>query len=109
MFGNMADLFGKVQEMQQKATEMKDQLAKQTFTAEAGGGMVHVKVNGLKQVLTISFNKDLIALDDLELLGDIVAAAINKAQSEVDESSKNSLGDMTKNLMPGFDLSKLGL
>jgi nucleoid-associated protein EbfC len=109
MFGNMADLFGKMQDMQKQAAVMKENLAKQTFTAESGGGMVHVKVNGIKQVLSVKFNKDLNPAEDLEMLGDLVAAAVNKAMSEVDEHSKDSLGDFTKNLIPGLDLSKLGL
>jgi DNA-binding YbaB/EbfC family protein len=109
MLGNMADLFGKMQEMQQKASELKENLAKQTFSAEAGGGMVKVTVNGTKQVLSIDFNKELVGTEDLDILGDLVVAAVNKAMNEAENNTKNSFGDFTKNLIPGFDPSKLGL
>lgn len=105
----MADLFGKMQEMQQKAAELKDNLAKQKFSADSGGGTVKVTVNGAKQVISVEFNKELTDTDDLEILGDLVVAAVNKAMNEAENNTKNTFGDFTKNLIPGFDPSKLGL
>lgn len=109
MLGNMADIFGKMQDMQKKMAEMKTELAGKSFTGEAGGGMVKVTVNGIKQVQTVKIDKDLVDIKDLELLEDVIVAATNKALDEVENYSKNSVGDFAKGMVPGFDLSKLGL
>ncbi|TNE71263.1 YbaB/EbfC family nucleoid-associated protein [bacterium] len=110
MLGNMADLFGKVQEMQQKMSEMKEKLAQTEYTSESGGGMVKVTVNGLKKVLSVKIDKDLIDPNDPEMLEDLIVAGVNKALDEVEKQAQNSMGDLTKGMMPGgFDLSKFGL
>lgn len=109
MLGNMADLFGKVQDMQKKMAEMKTELAGKIFTGEAGGGMVKVTVNGVKEVKSVEIDKDLVDVKDLELLQDVIVAATNKALNEVENYSKNSMGDFAKGMVPGFDLSNLGM
>lgn len=110
MLGNMADLFGKVQEMQQKMAEMKEKLAQAEYTAEAGGGMVKVTVNGMKKVLKIKIDKDLIDPNDPEMLEDLIVAGINKAMDEVEKQAQSTIGDLTKGMIPGgMDLSKFGL
>ena len=110
MLGNMADLFGKMKDMQQKMAEMKEKMGQATYTAEAGGGMVSVTVNGLKQVLSVKLDKDLIDPNDPEILEDIIVAAINKALAEVDTNTASSMNDLIPGGgIPGLDLSKFGL
>lgn len=114
MLGNMADLFGKMQDMQNQMKEVKEKLAQSKYSAESGGGMIKVTVNGMKQVVSIDYDKELVDPNDLEMLGDLTVAAVNKAMEKAEEDSKNALGDITKGMLPGggipgLDMSKFGL
>lgn len=110
---NMADMFGKFSELQSKMQEAQQQLEKIEVEAEAGGGMVKVKANGKRKVLSIKLDKDVIDPDDSEMLEDLVVAGVNKALEKAEETSQQKMQDMYKNLIPGggipgMDLSKLG-
>lgn len=107
---NMADMFGKIQEMQSKMQENQAKLAEVTVEAEAGGGMVKVKANGLRQILSINFDEDVVDPNDKEMLEDLVVAGVNKALEQADEKAKAQMQDAYKGMMPGgMDLSKFGL
>ncbi|MBO6523187.1 MAG: YbaB/EbfC family nucleoid-associated protein [Balneolaceae bacterium] len=111
---NMADMFGKIQEMQSKVQETQANLGKVEVEAEAGGGMVKVKANGLRQVLSIKLDKDVIDPEDKEILEDLVVAGVNKALEKADEEAKAKMQEAYKGMMPGggipgMDLSKFGL
>lgn len=111
---NMADMFGKIQEMQSKVQETQSQLGQVIVEAEAGGGMVKVKANGLRQVLSITLDKDVIDPEDKEILEDLVVAGVNKALEKADEEAKTKMQEAYKGMipgggLPGMDLSKFGL
>lgn len=111
---NMADMFGKIQEMQSKVQEAQTKLGEIEVEAEAGGGMVKVKANGNRQLLSITFDKDVIDPDDKEMLEDLVVAGVNKALEKADEAAKSQMQEAYKGMMPGgglpgMDLSKFGL
>jgi len=107
---NMADMFGKIQEMQSKMQENQAKLAEVTVEAEAGGCMVKVKANGLRQILSIKIDEDVIDPSDKEMLEDLVVAGVNKALEQADEAAKSQMQDAYKGMMPGgMDLSKFGL
>jgi hypothetical protein len=111
---NMADMFGKVQEMQAKMQESQAKLAEVTVEAEAGGGMVKVKANGLRQILSVKFDEDVIDPNDKEMLEDLVVAGVNKALEQADEAAKSQMQEAYKGMIPGggipgMDLSKFGL
>ncbi len=107
---NMADMFGKMMDMQRKMNEAQEALGEKTVTAEAGGGMVKVTANGLQRITSIKVEPDAVDPDDLELLEDLIIAGVNKA---LDEASRLAQGEMSKAagsfLPPGFDLDQLGL
>ncbi len=107
---NMADLFGKMMEMQQKMTEAQSALAEKTTTAEAGGGMVTVTANGAGRVESIKLEKEVVDPEDLELLEDLIVAGVNKALEEAEQMRaaevRNTAGSF---LPPGMDLGGLGL
>ena len=107
---NMADLFGKMMEMQQKMAEAQEALAEKTATAEAGGGMVTVTADGRGRVVSIRMEKEVVSPDDLELLEDLLVAGINKA---LDEAEALREAEMKKTagafLPPGMDLGGMGL
>ncbi len=111
---NMADMFGKVQEMQSKMQEAQEKLKDIVVEAEAGGGMVKVKANGNKQIVSISMDEDVVDPADKEMLEDLIVAGVNKALEKADEVSKEKMQDMYKGMIPGggipgMDMSKLGL
>jgi len=111
---NMADMFGKISDMQAKMKEAQDQLADVVVDAEAGGGMVKVKANGKRQVISIEVDKDVIDPEDKEMLEDLVVAGVNKALEKAEEAGKKKMQDMYKDILPGggipgMDMSKLGL
>ena len=111
---NMADLFGKMNEFQQKMQEAQQKLSELEVTAEAGGGMVKVTANGNRQVVSIKLEKDIIDPNDPEMLEDLIIAGINKAISEADAVAKAKLQEVTRGMLPGgglpgMDLSKFGL
>lgn len=112
---NMADMFGKFQDMQKKMKEVQDQLEDLIVEAEAGGGMVKVKANGNRKVVAIDLDDDVIDPDDKEMLEDLVVAGVNKALDKAEDASKEKMQEAYKGMMPGggmpggMDLGKLGL
>ena len=100
--------------MQAKMKEAQDQLADVVVDAEAGGGMVKVKANGKRQVISIDLDKDVIDPEDKEMLEDLVVAGVNKALEKAEEAGKKKMQDIYKDILPGggipgMDMSKLGL
>lgn len=87
-----------IQEMMSKAQDMQRQMQermKQTVVeASSGGGSVTVKMNGAKQVLSVKIEPDIVQSGDLEMLQDMVAAAVNEANRKVDEAMQSTLGGM---------------
>jgi DNA-binding YbaB/EbfC family protein len=94
-----------MQQMMKQAQQMQDRLQKQMAEARveggAGGGMVTVVVNGAKQVLALKLDPEVVSKDDVEMLQDLIVAAINDAQRKADEELKKQMGGM---LPPGFNL-----
>ena len=94
-----------IQQMMKQAQQMQERLQKQMaelrVEGNAGGGMVIVTVNGAKQVQAISIDPEVVSKDDVELLQDLIVAALNDAQRKVDEEMQQKLGGM---LPPGFKL-----
>jgi len=107
---NMADMFGKMMDMQRRMAETQENLSERSVTAEAGGGMVSVTANGLQRITAIKIDPDAVDVTDLELLEDLVIAGVNKA---LDESAVVAKEEMSKAagsfLPPGMDLGQLGL
>ncbi len=104
----MFDLINKIKEVQAKMKEAQATLANVVVEGESGAGMVKVKVNGLKKVLSIQIDDDLVKPGEKETLSDLIIAAVNKAMSEADNASKEIMkknaGDFLPNI-PGLDLS----
>lgn len=110
----MADLFGKMNEFQQKMQAAKDSLGKLEITSEVGGGMVKVTANGNKQIVSIKLEKDIIDPSDPDMLEDLLIAGVNKALAEAERASAEKMQEVTRNMLPGgglpgMDLSKFGL
>lgn len=113
--GNMMDMFGKVKEFQARMKEAQESLSGITAKGESGAGLVKATVNGVKQVIKIDIDPDLIRpsatpADDREMLQDLVVAAINKALENVEPKIREHLKKSTEGLLPnipGLDLSSM--
>ena len=96
-----------IQQMMQQAKQMQDRLQKQMaemrVEATAGGGMVTVVLSGTKQVQSLVLDPEVVSKDDVEMLQDLIVAAINDANRKVDEQ----LGQSMSGLMGGLKIPGL--
>jgi len=106
---DMMKMFGKMKEIQSKIKNAQDQLGNIIAEGESGGGMVKAVANGKKQVLKIEIDKDIAKPEDVEMLQDLVVAAVNRALEAVEEKSKDFIQKETEGLLniPGVDLNSL--
>lgn len=105
---DMMKMMGKMKEVQAKMKEAQDNLVRVQATGEAGGGMVKVTVNGKKQVISMDIDATILKAEDKVLVQDLVVAAVNKANEEVEIVAKEELKKATDGLLPnipGMDLS----
>jgi DNA-binding YbaB/EbfC family protein len=97
-----------IQQMMKQAQQMQDRLQKQMaelrVEGNAGGGMVTVVVNGGKQVQSLKIDPEVVSKDDVEMLQDLIVAAINDAQRKADEELAQKMGGM---LPPGMKMPGL--
>jgi hypothetical protein len=96
-----------IQQMMKQAQEMQErlqrQLAEMRVEATAGGGMVTVVVNGSKQLQSITIDPEVVSKDDVEMLQDLVLAAVNDAQRKVDEAVQQQMSGLMGGLrIPGL-------
>lgn len=89
---NMNQLMKMAQDMSRK---MEEQMEAIEVEGNAGGGMVKVAMNGHKNVLSTEISPEVVDPDDIEMLQDLVTAAVNDAIAKVDEQMKDNLGGMT--------------
>jgi DNA-binding YbaB/EbfC family protein len=96
-----------MQQMMKQAQKMQEQLQKQmdatVVEATAGGGMVSLKMNGNKQLISIQIDSEVFASADKEMLQDLIVAAVNECVRKVDEALSGQLGGLTSGLkIPGM-------
>ncbi len=96
-----------LQQMMKQAQQMQEKLQKQMETtvvdATAGGGMVSVKMNGQKQLLSIQIEPEVFSSGDKDMLQDLIVAAVNEGIRKVDDIMQNQLGGLTGGLkIPGL-------
>jgi DNA-binding YbaB/EbfC family protein len=96
-----------IQEMlsqaRQQAEKLQEKMQQTVVEASSGGGSVTVKMNGQKQVLSVVIEPDVVKSGDVEMLQDLVTAAVNAASQKVEDAMKSSLGGMLGGLgLPGI-------
>ena len=92
-----------IKQAEQVHEQLHQDLAATEVEATAGGGMVTVAMNGLKQVRTITIDPEIVSKDDVEFLQDLVVAAINDAHRKVDEETGEKMGALLGGpLLPGM-------
>jgi len=98
MPGNMNNLMKQAQRMQRQMEESQKELETKEFTAKAGGGAVEATVTGSKELKSIVISKEAVDPDDVEMLQDMIVAAVNEAMAQADKESSELLGKMTGGL-----------
>lgn len=102
---NIQQMMKQAQKMQKKMEEAQAEAAKEVVEATAGGGMVTVQVNGKQELVSISIEKDVVDPEDVDMLQDLVLAAVNeglkKSQEVVQEKMSSVTGNMGLNI-PGL-------
>jgi len=88
-----------IKQLMKQAQQMQDQMQRQMASIRvegtAGGGMVKAEMNGNKELLSITIDKEAVDPEDVEMLQDLVKAAVNEAARKVDEEMQSSMGAMT--------------
>jgi len=100
--GNMQQLARQAQKLQQQMTKMQEEIEAREFEATAGGGMCTAVVNGKKELLSLSIKPEAVDPDDVEMLQDLVMAAVNEALRTAGETMDREMGKMTGGLGMGL-------
>lgn len=103
MAKGMGNIMKQAQQMQEKMAQMQEELAEKTVEASAGGGMVTAVVNGKQNLVSLNIEKDVVDPEDVEMLQDLVLAAINEALKKSQEMMQEEMSKVTGGLnMPGL-------
>jgi DNA-binding YbaB/EbfC family protein len=103
MKGGIGNMMKQAQKMQARLAKMQEELAHKTVDATAGGGMVSVTVNGKNEVVNIKIEKEVVNPEDIEMLEDLVLAAVNEGLRKSQEMAQDEMGQITKGLnIPGL-------
>ena len=98
---NQAAMMRQAQKMQQDLLRMQEEMENKTYTAAAGGGMVSATVNGKHEVLNLEIKPEAVDPDDVEMLQDMVIAAVNEAMRTADADAASNMSRMTGGLNLG--------
>ena len=100
---DMNSLMDMAKRLQGDMSKAQEELAKKTCEASSGGGMVSATVNGANQIVSLSIDKTVANPDDLEMLQDLVVAAVNQALDKMKEVTQQEMGKYTAGMnMPGI-------
>ena len=100
---NMNAMIRQAQKMQEDMEAMQADLDAREYDISAGGGVVGVKINGKKEILSIDIQPEIVDPDDIETLSDILVAAVNEAIKRVEETNSTEMSKITGNVgFPGL-------
>ena len=102
MPGNMNNLMKQAQRMQRQMEETTAALEEKEVTAAAGGGAVEVTVSGKKEVIKVKLASEAVDPDDIEMLEDLIMAAVNEALRKMEEMTQSEMAKITGGLGGGF-------
>lgn len=103
MGGNMNNLLKQAQKLQKQLEDMREELEQKTVEASSGGGAVIAVANGKKQILDIKIKKEVVDPDDVEMLQDLILAAVNEALNKAEEMMTSEMSKITGGLnIPGL-------
>jgi len=103
---DMSQLMKQAQQFQAKMAKMQEEIGKRTVEASAGGGMVNVVANGNQEIVSVRIEREVVDPDDVEMLQDLIMAAVSDALSKAKNMMNEEMGKLTKGLnipgMPGL-------
>ena len=100
---NMQAMLRQAQKMQEDMVAKQEELDAREYDISAGGGVVAVKINGKKEILSIDLKPEIVDPDDIETLSDILVAAVNEAIKRVEDTNAEEMGKITGPMnMPGL-------
>lgn len=100
---NMNAMIKQAQKMQEDMEALQADLDEREYDISAGGGMVSLKINGKKEVLSMDINPEIVDPDDTETLADIIIAAVNEGIKRVEETNSSEMAKVTGNIgLPGM-------
>lgn len=103
MMKGMGDLVRQAQMMQSKISKLQEEVGQRTVEAAAGGGMVTVTANGAQEVLAVKIDPAVINPDDVDMLQDLVLAAVNEALKKAGDMMKDEMAQVTGGIkIPGM-------
>ena len=101
--GNMGNMMKQMKKVQKQMEEMQNQLGETEVEASSGGGAVTVKVNGKREVTAITIDEAVVDPEDVEMLQDLVMAAVNEAMRNADEMAAKEMNKLTGGMnIPGL-------
>jgi DNA-binding YbaB/EbfC family protein len=100
--GMNMNMVKQAQKMQQEMLKMQQEMESKTYTATAGGGMVTAEVSGKHEIVSLTIQPDAVDGDDVEMLQDMVIAAVNEAMRLADTSMSEGMAKLTGGLNLGF-------
>ncbi len=105
--GNMQQMIRQAQKMQDDMAAKQAELDEQTYTTTAGGGVVSVSITGKKEITNISLKPEIVDPDDIEMLTDLVTAAVNEAIRKVEDTNAQEMEKITGGLGSGMGIPGL--
>ncbi len=101
--GNMANMMKKVQKLQADMAKLQEDLKTRTLESTAGGGAIKIVVNGEKQLVSVKIDPGAVDPEDIEMLEDMIMAAVNEAMKKVDDMMSQEMGKLTGGIkIPGM-------
>jgi DNA-binding YbaB/EbfC family protein len=99
----MANMMKQAQKLQAQMLRLQEELAEKTVESSSGGGMVTVVANGRQQILSIQIEREVVDPEDVEMLQDLIQAAVNDALAKAQEMVSSEMGKLTGGLnIPGL-------
>ena len=95
---NMQAMLKQAQKMQEDMAAKQEELEAREYEVSAGGGVVNVKINGKKEILSVKLSEEIVDPDDIETLEDLVVAAVNEAIKKVESTASAEMQAITGNV-----------
>lgn len=103
--GGQAQMMKRIQQMQEDMARVQKECEEAEYKASAGGGAIDVTVNGSHQVVAVKIQPDVVDPEDVEMLEDLLVAAVNEAMRKADETMEREMGKITGGMnIPGLGL-----
>ena len=96
--GNMQGMMKKMQKLQAEMAKLQEELKTRTVEASAGGGVVTVVANGKKELVSVKIDPAAVDPEDVDMLQDVLLAAVNEAMRKVDEMTEREMGKLTSGM-----------